>query len=69
MGATEGLRESPACSLSQGRFAMLYLSVPCAHIIKHKSTDLEHGMTEQQPVNNREQMSLRMSRHRKTGRG
>lgn len=35
-------------ALSQERIAVLYLSVPCAHIlIKHKSTDLEHVMTEQ----------------------
>lgn len=55
MGAAEALWEDPACSLSLDRFAVLYLSVPCAHIvIKHKSTDLEHGMTEQQPVNNTE---------------
>lgn len=49
---------------------MLYLSVPCAHIlIKHKSTDLEHVMTEQQPVNNTEQTAISMRRHTETGRG
>lgn len=39
--------------LHQESIDVLYLSIPCAHIlIKHKSTDLEHVMTEQKPVNN-----------------
>lgn len=45
--------------LSQERVAVLYLSVPCEHIlIKHKSTDLEHVMTEQQAVSNTKQTAI-----------
>lgn len=48
---------------------MLYLSVLCAHIvIKHKSTDLEHVMTEQQPANNTELKALHMRRRTEMGR-
>lgn len=57
--------------LSQGQvgIAELYLSVPCAHIlIKHKSTDLEHVMTEQQPVNNTEETAISMKRQTQTGK-
>lgn len=64
------MREILQVALSQGRIAVLYLSVPCAHIvIKHKSTDLEHVMTEQQPVNNKEQTATSMRRHSQRGRG
>lgn len=58
MRVAKGLGENPPCSVKQARFAVLYLSVPCAHIvIKHKSTDLKHGMTEQERVNNTEKMA------------
>lgn len=64
------MREILQIVLSQERTAVLYLSVPCAHIvIKHKSTDLEHVMTEQQPVNNKEQTATSMRRHSQRCRG
>lgn len=64
------MRVDPTCSLSQKRFAVLYLSLPCAHIvIKHKSTDLEHVMIEQQPVNNTELTALHMRTRTQMGRG
>lgn len=45
----EGMGEDPICCTKAERVAVFYLSVPCAHILKkHKSTDLERVMTEQQ---------------------
>lgn len=70
VGGSCGHERALHVALSQERIAVLYLSVPCAHIlIKHISTDLEHVMTEQQPVNNTEQTAISMRRHTKTGRG
>lgn len=68
--AAAGKREVLHVALSQERNAVLYLSVPCAQIlIKHKSTDLEHVMTKQQPVKNTEQTAVSMKRHTEGGKG
>lgn len=50
---TKGMRVGLLGVPQQERVAVLYLSVPCEHILKkHKSTDLEHVMTKQ-PVNSK----------------
>lgn len=68
--AAAGKRGVLHVALSQERNAVLYLSVPCAQIlIKHKSTDLEHVMTKQQPVKNTEQTAVSMKRHTEEGKG